>query len=213
MRSGLIDGFSNDSKGHYVNVGEKLKILNLVISKGHPNKVALTGYTEVLTWILCSYRKSFTMLNRKDSKSTAFIIGNLRFLDFKGTNVYMDNIDVDVTLKICSEKTSTIVLSVIPKGSRLTVGARPKDVTEIHEFAEWILKVEDGKLEEPLWRGIYRSIDLSKEILIDANTDPVMSIINFTYPNILDNINDPSYFQEKAILTPTNELVDNINEH
>nr|GEW58515.1 hypothetical protein [Tanacetum cinerariifolium] len=39
------------------------------------------------------------------------------------------------------------------------------------------------------------------------------SIVDFTYPNILDNINDPSYFNEKVVLVPTNEVVDNINEH
>ncbi|GKB38987.1 ATP-dependent DNA helicase PIF1-like protein [Tanacetum coccineum] len=40
---------------------------------------------------------------------------------------------------------------------RLTVDARPEDVTKIKEFEEWILKVGDGKLGEPRWRGIYRS--------------------------------------------------------
>ncbi|GKC53761.1 ATP-dependent DNA helicase PIF1-like protein [Tanacetum coccineum] len=68
---------------------------------------------------------------------------------------------------------------------RLTVGARPKDV----------------------------SIDLPEEILLDAADDPVTSIVDSTYLNILDNINDPSYFREKAILAPTNEVVDNMNEH
>ncbi|GKD35441.1 ATP-dependent DNA helicase PIF1-like protein, partial [Tanacetum coccineum] len=32
---------------------------------------------------------------------------------------------------------------------RLTVGACPEDVTEIQEFAEWILKVRDDELGEP----------------------------------------------------------------
>ncbi|GKD85968.1 ATP-dependent DNA helicase PIF1-like protein, partial [Tanacetum coccineum] len=50
------------------------------------------------------------------------------------------------------------------------------------------------------------------EILIHDVDDPVTSIIDFTYPNILDNINDPGYLQEKEILVPTNEVVDNINE-
>ncbi|GJX44769.1 ATP-dependent DNA helicase PIF1-like protein [Tanacetum coccineum] len=94
---------------------------------------------------------------------------------------------------------------------RLIVGARPKDVTEIREFAEWILKVKDGELGEHYDGEV--SIDLPEEILIDAVDDPVTSIIDFTYPNIMYNINDPSYFQEKVILAPTNEVVDNINEH
>ncbi|XP_024972528.1 phenylalanine--tRNA ligase beta subunit, cytoplasmic isoform X2 [Cynara cardunculus var. scolymus] len=46
-------------------------------------EIALTGYTEVLTWILCSYKENFPMLNRKDDKSTAVIIGNPRSADFE----------------------------------------------------------------------------------------------------------------------------------
>ncbi|GKA64671.1 ATP-dependent DNA helicase PIF1-like protein [Tanacetum coccineum] len=94
---------------------------------------------------------------------------------------------------------------------RLTVGARLEDVTEIREFAEWILKVGDGELGEENDGEV--EIDVPEEILIDQADDPVAAIVDFTYPNILDNIHDPSYFKEKAVLTPTNEVVDNINEH
>ena len=41
----------------------------------------------------------------------------------------------------------------------------------------------------------------------------IVSIIDFTYPNVLNNIHDPAYFQEKAILAHTNEIVDTINDH
>nr|GFA38487.1 ATP-dependent DNA helicase PIF1-like [Tanacetum cinerariifolium] len=57
------------------------------------------------------------------------------------------------------------------------------------------------------------SIDVPEELLIDAVDDPVTSIIDFTYPNLLNDINNPTYFQEKAILAPTNEVVDIINDH
>ncbi|KAA8541114.1 hypothetical protein F0562_025077 [Nyssa sinensis] len=46
-------------------------------------EIAMSGYTEVLTWILCSYNENFAMLNRKDDKSTAVIIGNPRSSDFE----------------------------------------------------------------------------------------------------------------------------------
>nr|GEW33213.1 ATP-dependent DNA helicase pfh1-like [Tanacetum cinerariifolium] len=85
---------------------------------------------------------------------------------------------------------------------RLTVGARPEDVTEIREFAEWILKVGDGELGKPNDREV--SIDVQTKIVVDPSDDSVTSIIDFTYPNILNNINDPSYFQEKTILDLTN---------
>ena len=43
----------------------------------------MNGFTEILTWILCSYKENFSMLNRKDDKSTAVIIGNPRSADFE----------------------------------------------------------------------------------------------------------------------------------
>ncbi|KAL3641412.1 hypothetical protein CASFOL_016380 [Castilleja foliolosa] len=46
-------------------------------------EIAMVGYSEVLTWILCSYKENFTMLNRKDDKSTAVINGNPRSADFE----------------------------------------------------------------------------------------------------------------------------------
>ncbi|GKD77506.1 hypothetical protein Tco_1340127, partial [Tanacetum coccineum] len=42
---------------------------------------------------------------------------------------------------------------------RLTVGECLEDVMEIREFAEWILKVEDGEIGEHYDRAV--SIDLS----------------------------------------------------
>ncbi|GAB4845339.1 hypothetical protein Ancab_038747 [Ancistrocladus abbreviatus] len=46
-------------------------------------EIAMNGFSEVLTWILCSYKENFDMLNRKDDKSTAVIIGNPRSSDFE----------------------------------------------------------------------------------------------------------------------------------
>ncbi|GJZ46060.1 ATP-dependent DNA helicase PIF1-like protein [Tanacetum coccineum] len=79
------------------------------------------------------------------------------------------------------------------------------------DIKEWTLKVGDGEIGEHY--DIEVSIDLREEILLDAADDPVTSIVDSTYLKILDNINDPSYFREKAILSPTNEVMDNMNEH
>ncbi|XP_048329858.2 phenylalanine--tRNA ligase beta subunit, cytoplasmic [Ziziphus jujuba] len=46
-------------------------------------EIAMSGFTEVLTFILCSRKENFTMLNREDDKSTAVIIGNPRSSDFE----------------------------------------------------------------------------------------------------------------------------------
>ncbi|KAJ6957702.1 hypothetical protein NC653_039613 [Populus alba x Populus x berolinensis] len=46
-------------------------------------EIAMNGFTEVLTWILCSYRENFASLNREDDQSSAVIIGNPRSSDFE----------------------------------------------------------------------------------------------------------------------------------
>ncbi|KAG5029636.1 hypothetical protein JHK87_013150 [Glycine soja] len=51
-------------------------------------EVALIGFTEVLTFILCSKKENFAMLNRKDDKSKAVIIGN-RLQTLSGSFIVM----------------------------------------------------------------------------------------------------------------------------
>ncbi|CAI0552933.1 unnamed protein product [Linum tenue] len=46
-------------------------------------EVAMNGFTEIKSWILCSYQENFAMLNRTDDKSTAVIIANPRSADFE----------------------------------------------------------------------------------------------------------------------------------
>ncbi|GKG53921.1 ATP-dependent DNA helicase PIF1-like protein, partial [Tanacetum coccineum] len=80
--------------------------------------------------------------------------------------------------------------STFSMAKKHSVEALPKDVTEIREFASWILKVGDSELGEENDGEV--EIDVLEEILIDQADDPVASIVYFTYPNILDNIHDPS---------------------
>lgn len=46
-------------------------------------EIAMAGFTEVLTWILCSHEENFSMVNRKDDKKTAVVIGNPRSSEFE----------------------------------------------------------------------------------------------------------------------------------
>lgn len=45
-------------------------------------QIAMNGFTEVLTWILCSSKEISTMLNRQTDESTA-VVGNPRTSDFE----------------------------------------------------------------------------------------------------------------------------------
>ncbi|XP_058764375.1 ABC transporter G family member 1-like [Vicia villosa] len=51
------------------------------------------------------------------------------------------------------------------------------------------------------------------DMLIPSFGNPLSSILESKYPNILHNLNDPSFFQEKAILAPKNTIVDALNDY
>nr|GEX51353.1 ATP-dependent DNA helicase PIF1-like [Tanacetum cinerariifolium] len=114
------------------------------------------------------------------------------------------NIDETSTCSICSQSD----LGALLKKCKLIIWDEAPMTNKLYfEALDWTLRdvlrrTRDGELGEA--NDGHVSIDVPEEILIDAVDDPVTSIINFTYPNLLNNINNPSYFQEKAILAPTN---------
>nr|GEV51191.1 ATP-dependent DNA helicase PIF1-like [Tanacetum cinerariifolium] len=121
--------------------------------------------------------------------------------------------EAPMTNKLCFEALDRTLRDVLRR-TRITTRHCErvfKAILLVGSLQEWILKVGDEELGEANDEEV--SIDVPKELLIDAVDDPVTFIIDFTYPNLLNNINNLSYFQEKAILAPTNEVVDTINDH
>ena len=80
------------------------------------------------------------------------------------------------------------------------------NIEELREF-----KVGDGKLGGP--NDGEATIDMPEDLLIKDATDPIVAIVDCTYPEIREGLIDNSYFHERAVLSPTNEIVDNVNEH
>ncbi|KAL7108921.1 hypothetical protein ACP275_06G143300 [Erythranthe tilingii] len=56
-------------------------------------------------------------------------------------------------------------------------------------------------------------IEIPDDLLIKDSGDPLASIVNETYPSILENMDDISYLQHRAILPPANEIVDVVNDY
>lgn len=69
------------------------------------------------------------------------------------------------------------------------------------EFPIWILKVGesiDGETE----------IQISYDLLIENSFDHITTIVDTTYPSLLKNMNDPTFFHNRANSAPTNDIVD-----
>ncbi|XP_056690326.1 ATP-dependent DNA helicase pfh1-like [Spinacia oleracea] len=99
----------------------------------------------------------------------------------------------------------------LTRNMRLQVGRSDSNNNEIREFSEWILKIGDGKVGEP--NDGEGTVEIHDDNLITEATNPVEAIVNSTYPSILQNLWDPKYFQERAILAPTHDNVEAINDY
>lgn len=94
------------------------------------------------------------------------------------------------------------VLSLTPN-MRIQAGSSDSNLNEIKEFSEWILRVGDGKEGDP--NDGEANIQIPENILIkDGGISPIASIVDSVYPFMLEILDNPNYFQERAILAPTN---------
>ncbi|EOA18382.1 hypothetical protein CARUB_v10006913mg [Capsella rubella] len=84
------------------------------------------------------------------------------------------------------------------------------EAREIEEFSKWILSIGEGKVNEPN-DGI-AEIDIPEDILIYEAESLLESIIKAVYGTTFAMENDSKFFQERAILAPTNEDVNSIND-
>ena len=96
---------------------------------------------------------------------------------------------------------------ILTKNMRLT--KNPSDIVA-KEFAEWILKIDDGELNNSESEAL---IEILHDLLIQLSTHPFNNIVNATYPDFHTEFNDSKYLEERAILAPTNEVVEDIKDY
>ncbi|XP_055835092.1 uncharacterized protein LOC129903565 [Solanum dulcamara] len=83
------------------------------------------------------------------------------------------------------------------------------DAVEITTFDKWLLQIGDGSFYNEIDNEL---IKLPVDICITSSNDPVGSIVEAVYPSLIQKYNDPTYLQERAILTPKNEMVHEFND-
>ncbi|GJV82639.1 uncharacterized protein Tco_1522537, partial [Tanacetum coccineum] len=98
----------------------------------------------------------------------------------------------------------------LTQNMRLRVGCNPNDAEEINEFAELILNIGEGNIGGKI--DGHAEVEFFEEMLIPDSDDHVESVIKETYDNWEEKLWDPTYFQDRAILAPTHEQVDKVNE-
>ncbi|KAF8077315.1 hypothetical protein N665_1046s0003 [Sinapis alba] len=105
------------------------------------------------------------------------------------------------------------VLKLTKNMRLLSASLSVEDAKDLKEFSEWILKIGDGKVNEP--NDGEAEIEIPSEFLITDADEPIQAISKAVYADSisLEENKDPKFFQQKAILCPKNEDVNMINEY
>ncbi|XP_061371568.1 uncharacterized protein LOC133314139 [Gastrolobium bilobum] len=101
-------------------------------------------------------------------------------------------------------------LLTLTKNMRHTTGNGIKNYAEIKDFSDWLLKIGDGDLGDNI--DGESMITIPDGLLIEESEHPLSDLVDFVHPNLLDHIKDPTFFRERAILTPKLTDVAMINE-
>ncbi|GJV79230.1 ATP-dependent DNA helicase PIF1-like protein [Tanacetum coccineum] len=111
----------------------------------------------------------------------------------------------------CSYIWDDIQVLKLTENMRLRVGNNNGESEETKAFADWILSIGNGEVGED--QEGEAEVEIPDGILIkDTSGDPIDAIINAIYPDVVANLSTPGYFEDRAILAPTNDVVNKINE-
>ncbi|KAF8107141.1 hypothetical protein N665_0126s0059, partial [Sinapis alba] len=99
----------------------------------------------------------------------------------------------------------------LTKNMRLFAGLTDDAAKELESFSKWILDIGDGKIN--LHDGQVE-IDISSDLLIkNSGENPIQTITKEVYGESFRTSTNKDLYRHRAILTPTNDEVDKINDY
>ncbi|XP_058774642.1 uncharacterized protein LOC131648928 [Vicia villosa] len=105
----------------------------------------------------------------------------------------------------------SVEVLTLTRNMRLRTGSTQTDKNEIAQFLDWLLRIGEGRISEP--NDGTAEINIPPDILITEFDDPIVAIVNSTYPDFINNFQCVDYLKSRAILASTLEIVDQINDH
>ncbi|XP_058773334.1 uncharacterized protein LOC131647463 [Vicia villosa] len=106
------------------------------------------------------------------------------------------------------------ILLVVPRGSRSDIvhfAINASYIWNCVQFSEWLLRIGEGKVSEPNY-GV-ADFEIPPDLLITQFEDPIVAIVDATYPDFIHNYHLIHYLKGRAILASTLEIVEEINNH
>jgi ATP-dependent DNA helicase PIF1 len=94
---------------------------------------------------------------------------------------------------------------------RLQFLSDPEENQNLVIFAKWILDIGDGKIGEV--EDGEAVVEIPSHLLVQDLTNSIGDIINSIYPDLLKNMFVDNFFEDRAILAPTLEVVEEIKDY
>ncbi|XP_052171523.1 uncharacterized protein LOC127787502 [Diospyros lotus] len=167
------------------------------IRQGSP-LAELIAKTKLIIWdeALMMHRYCFEALDKTMRDVLRFAINGSNDKPFGGKTIVFDG-DFRQILPLT-------------KNMRLQSSGNCHDVHELKDFSDWLCNIGDGKIgRENDGKMIF---DIPRDVLVGASDDTIQSIVESTCPSFLENVCDASYMQRRAILAPTLDDVQDIND-
>ncbi|XP_019175761.1 PREDICTED: uncharacterized protein LOC109171086 [Ipomoea nil] len=99
----------------------------------------------------------------------------------------------------------------LTKNLRLRSLQSETEVQEIEKFAKWIANIGDGTIGESLHGEC--EINIPEEFVLTCVEDPISTIVDSIFPMFRRGHSDIEYLKDRAILAPTLDIVDAVNEY
>ncbi|KAK4597272.1 hypothetical protein RGQ29_015015 [Quercus rubra] len=166
-----------------------------------------------------AHRNCFEAVDRSLRDILHFSNSNSGETPFGGKTIVLGGDFRQILLVVSKGRREQIVEAPINKSSLwnsckvfiLTINMRlTQNLGDIatREFAEWILKIDDGELCNSEGEAL---IEIPHDLLIQPGPHPFNDIVKATYPDFDTKFSNVKYLEERAILAPTNEVVEDIN--
>ncbi|XP_074351964.1 uncharacterized protein LOC141691119 [Apium graveolens] len=97
------------------------------------------------------------------------------------------------------------ILQVIP-------GINDVEILRMANFAKWVLNIGDGKIDRARHGDAEEDIEIPPEFCNLGNVNSVDDMIETTFLDLQHKFQNLRYLSERAILTPTNNIVCHIND-
>jgi hypothetical protein len=78
---------------------------------------------------------------------------------------------------------------------RLSASSVPAEQVEIANFSKWILSIGDDN--DASDENAEMKVEIPEDLLISDTTNPLMSLIDFVYPDLNDNLGDPLFSKKE----------------